>query len=146
MNPHAHPATSDVQTVKMIHDVIRDSFILVFSIADDLHSCFDRFMAQNCTMIFECALWAPFWGLLCGRFVAEQERLRLARWHNCLGCLAAMVPNACRNVQRLAMEKLAAQVIALSVQVFVFAGQATKDKTDKTDTKPIGSGQAVNRL
>ena len=79
MNPHAHPATSDVQTVKMIHDVIRDSFILVFSIADDLHSCFDRF-------------------------------------------------------------------IALSVQVFVFAGQATKDKTDKTDTKPIGSGQAVNRL
>ena len=57
-----------------------------------------------------------------------------------------------RVSQRAAMEKLAAQVIALSVQVFVFAGQATKDKTDKTDktdkmgTKPIGSGQAVNRL
>ena len=57
-------------------------------------------------------------GLLRWRPSAEQEALRLASWHNCPGHSAARHPLFC------------SEVIALSVQVFVFAGQRVKERAE----------------
>ena len=65
----------------------------------------------------------------------------LAAWLQEATCVAQRVLQSAA----IGMEK-PAQVIALSVQVFVFAGQAAKDTTDTTDTMPIRSGRAVNML